>query len=239
MVYLFHAKQKGELQMSTSYAFDYTGTIQGSKKDMEKLPSVVRQIAETPGDTFLSHSVYKKVAENIAASAEKALSDGILAFEFCIDEDDSNHGVPEFVLNRLDEAMPELVIILCSSSGDSDYGSFPSSTYVSPPGKRSLKLEELDPPDIQRQDHPSFEGRKSLTCVRYPNFYKKFWSILASDFKGCDNLTHLILPNNVTKIAKTAFKDCKNLTIHTPAGSYAENYAKEHDIPLKLLPRYF
>lgn len=223
--------------MSTSYALDYTGTIQGSKKDMEKLPSVVRQIVETPKDMFSSYSDYKKVAENIAVSAEKALADGILAFEFGIDEDDSNHGIPEFVLNRLDEAIPGLAIILCSSGGDSDYGSFPSSTYVSPPGKRSLKLEELGPPYTRRQDYPSFGGRKNLTCVRYPNVYKKCWSILASDFKGCDNLTHLILPNNVTKIAKTAFKGCKNLTIHAPAGSYAEHYAKEHEISFQLLKK--
>lgn len=216
--------------MSVSYALDYIGTIQGSKKDMEKLPSVVRQIAEAQHD-----QAYKDCAEKIAVPAEEALADGILAFEFCIDEDDTNHGVPEFVLNRLDEAMPGLVIILCGSSGDSDYGSFPSSTYCSRPGKRSLNLEELGPPYIRRKDCVSFESRKRLTCVRYPQVHWKSWTISARDFKGCDNLTHLILPNNVTKIAKTAFKDCKNLTIHAPSGSYVEAYAKEREIPFQTL----
>ena len=32
-------------------------------------------------------------------------------------------------------------------------------------------------------------------------------------------------------ISKNAFKYCKNLTIHAPAGSHAEQYAKKHNIP--------
>ena len=50
-------------------------------------------------------------------------------------------------------------------------------------------------------------------------------------FKGCVYLTDAVLPVSIDRIAETAFEDCHKLTIHAPAGSYAEQYAKEHNIP--------
>ena len=38
------------------------------------------------------------------------------------------------------------------------------------------------------------------------------------------------IPAGVTRIEDGAFDDCPNLTIHAPAGSYAETYAKENNI---------
>jgi hypothetical protein len=35
----------------------------------------------------------------------------------------------------------------------------------------------------------------------------------------------------VERIGDYAFWGCDNLVIHAPAGSYAEQYAKEHNIP--------
>ena len=50
-------------------------------------------------------------------------------------------------------------------------------------------------------------------------------------FLGCASLSELSVPNSVTAIGNDAFSGCPNLTIHAPAGSYAEQYAKEHNIP--------
>ncbi|MCI8803309.1 MAG: leucine-rich repeat protein [Oscillibacter sp.] len=52
-------------------------------------------------------------------------------------------------------------------------------------------------------------------------------SIHASSFKGCVNLKDIFLPNTVTKLSRTTFKDCKELTIHVPAASFAKSFAKE------------
>ena len=50
-------------------------------------------------------------------------------------------------------------------------------------------------------------------------------------FNGCKMLTDIHIPSGSVKIEKTAFENCEKLTIHAPAGSYAETYAKENNIP--------
>lgn len=50
-------------------------------------------------------------------------------------------------------------------------------------------------------------------------------------FSGCASLSELSIPASVTAIGNDALSGCKNLTIHAPAGSYAEQYAKENNIP--------
>lgn len=52
-------------------------------------------------------------------------------------------------------------------------------------------------------------------------------------FTCCANLTRVTIPKGVTEIGWGAFKDCENLTIHAPAGSAAERYAEEKDIPFE------
>ena len=50
-------------------------------------------------------------------------------------------------------------------------------------------------------------------------------------FSGCTALAEISIPNSVTSIDRGAFYKCPNVTIHAPAGSYAEIYAKENNIP--------
>ena len=50
-------------------------------------------------------------------------------------------------------------------------------------------------------------------------------------FSGCTALEEISIPNSVTSIDCGAFYRCPNVTIHAPAGSYAERYAKESHIP--------
>ena len=50
-------------------------------------------------------------------------------------------------------------------------------------------------------------------------------------FSGCTALEEISIPNSVTSIDCGAFYRCPNVTIHAPAGSYAERYAKENHIP--------
>lgn len=74
----------------------------------------------------------------------------------------------------------------------------------------------------------AFRGCKNLTSITIPDGVT---SIGYSAFDGCENLTSITIPDSVTSIGNWAFDGCENLTIHAPAGSYAEQYAKENNIP--------
>ena len=56
----------------------------------------------------------------------------------------------------------------------------------------------------------------------------------ARAFMGCVYLTDCVLPGTVSEIGVEAFKGCHKLTIHAPAGSYAEQYANENNIPFEV-----
>lgn len=49
-------------------------------------------------------------------------------------------------------------------------------------------------------------------------------------FGNCTALKQVIMPDTVTYINDFTFEKCDLLSIHAPAGSYAEQYAKEHNI---------
>ena len=53
-------------------------------------------------------------------------------------------------------------------------------------------------------------------------------------FIYCHNLI-VEIPNSVTKIQPSAFYQCENIEIHCKAGSYAEQFSKENNIPYKVL----
>ena len=74
----------------------------------------------------------------------------------------------------------------------------------------------------------TFRGCEKLQSVLVPDGVT-FIDNLA--FYACGNLQSIVVPSSVTSISQLAFCDCNNLVIHAPAGSYAETYAKENNIP--------
>lgn len=52
-------------------------------------------------------------------------------------------------------------------------------------------------------------------------------------FEACPNLKEARIPASVTEIRLRAFNQCEKLTIYAPAGSAAEAYATEDDIPFQ------
>lgn len=78
----------------------------------------------------------------------------------------------------------------------------------------------------------AFSGCSALTEAVIPVGVRY---IDGATFAGCSNLQYVTIPDSVTVIKEHAFEDCPNLKIKGYAGSYAESYANEHDIPFESL----
>ena len=56
--------------------------------------------------------------------------------------------------------------------------------------------------------------------------------IEAKAFFDCENLERVYIPDTTNDIADDAFDGCNSLVIYTPKGSYAEKFARKHNIPV-------
>ena len=84
------------------------------------------------------------------------------------------------------------------------------------------------PDGVERIGYCAFYECSYLLSVNIPD---SVTIIEEAAFSGCKNLKDINIPNTVKEIQDDVFFGCDNLTIHTPAGSYAEQYAKENNIP--------
>lgn len=53
-------------------------------------------------------------------------------------------------------------------------------------------------------------------------------------FYESENLSSIVIPVNITNIGREVFDGSYNLNIYGERGSYAETYAIENNIPLKV-----
>ena len=88
------------------------------------------------------------------------------------------------------------------------------------------------PNSLKLIDNGAFYNCKSLQSMKIPNNVKSLGSYA---FYNCEALQDITLLSNVNNIGYGCFLGCDNLTMYVEAGSYAEQYAKENNIPYKLL----
>ena len=74
----------------------------------------------------------------------------------------------------------------------------------------------------------AFCGCTGLTSVIIPD---SVVDISEEAFCGCISLDSVYIPASVTSIGWGVFNGCENLTLYVDAGSYAQKYAKENNIP--------
>ena len=76
----------------------------------------------------------------------------------------------------------------------------------------------------------AFSDCRFLTDISIPQSVERIGDL---GFCNCKRLTDLTIPGSVTEIGRDAFYMCRDLTLTVPEGSYAEQYAKENEIPYK------
>lgn len=86
------------------------------------------------------------------------------------------------------------------------------------------------PDGVIKIDASAFEGCSWLKNITLPD---SVTNIDDSAFYECKKLKSINIPKNVTRIADSAFEFCTCFTINGYKGSYAEQYAKENNIPFK------
>ena len=79
----------------------------------------------------------------------------------------------------------------------------------------------------------AFSYCNELTTVIIPNGVIRIGGYA---FNQCSKLTSVYIPESVTAISKNAFMDCNSFTIYGKAGSYAETWANENNIPFSTDP---
>ena len=118
--------------------------------------------------------------------------------------------------------------------------------------RERMEIERIILPEsIRTIDSDAFKVCKSLKEINIPNGVT---SIGRAAFFDCQKLANINIPDSMTLIGNSAFKDCINLknvtvsnplteirlyafahcyklTLSAPAGSYAERYVKENNIP--------
>lgn len=96
-----------------------------------------------------------------------------------------------------------------------------------------FKLKDVKlPKNIDIIDAFVFKNCKEFRHIVLP---EKVTKIGFSAFAGCDNLEYLYVPKSVNEcqinLRAHPFEGSNKLTIYTPAGSYAQEFAEEHGIP--------
>lgn len=86
--------------------------------------------------------------------------------------------------------------------------------------------------EIQRE---SFNKCTALQTVVLPDTVE---TIGILSFANCTSLSYLVIPNSVTSIADSSFANDPNLTLGVWYDSYAHQYAKDNNIPYKLLDEF-
>ena len=77
-------------------------------------------------------------------------------------------------------------------------------------------------------EESAFFNNSNITEIRFPASLHIIKSAAVLD---CEKLNHVYFASRDIKMDDLVFLGCPNLTIHAPAGSYAETYAKENNIP--------
>ena len=86
------------------------------------------------------------------------------------------------------------------------------------------------PKEITCIDDWAFNSCENLEGIELP---EGLGSIGWMAFAGCRKLKSITLDEKVTRIGEDAFVNCRKLTIIGKAGSYAEQYAKNNNIPFE------
>lgn len=146
-------------------------------------------------------------------------------------------GVYAFAENKnlIEVSIPNGLVLIdsCAFTGCKNLRSVVIPNSVSTLGNYAFygceKLKSIQlPPNIGWIDQQAFYNCYSLQEIVVPS---KVTRIGTAVFGNCSNLQKIVLPVSITSISNSAFEGSSNVVIYSESGSYAEQFATEHNIP--------
>lgn len=97
-------------------------------------------------------------------------------------------------------------------------------------GCRTLSTVEFEGENLVEITSSMFSDCTNLYSIKIPNGVQ---TINYRAFNGCVRLQEITIPSSVTYIGDSVFENCNYLKIKGYTGSYAEQYAKDNNIPFE------
>ncbi len=149
---------------------------------------------------------------------------GKYAFSFC-------HSLTDISIPDSITSIGEMAFSWCSSltsiSIPDSVTSFGFHAFSNCSSLTSISI----PNSVTNIGNCAFTNCSSLERVSIPS---SVTSIGLYAFSNCSSLTSISIPDSITSIGIRAFDECPNLTLIVGRNSYAEQYAKENNIPYTL-----
>ena len=151
---------------------------------------------------------------------ESLESIGALAFGLCT-------RLKKVTFRNKDTTLGERAFIYCQGLENEDWMIILQGVYFANMFDGG-KVDLLVPDTVKRIDpYVLSESSSSLKSVVIS---EGVTSIGTGCFRGLPNVKTITVPASVTEIGADCFTKCRKLTLKVTAGSYAEQYAKEHNI---------
>ena len=226
----------------------YTLVVDGKKVSLKKYKGVEENIViPAEIENLKVVSIQSKAFSKCSSLKSVIISEGIKGIE-C----EAFSGCSSLESIVIPNSVKKLENFLFNNCSSLEQISFPDSIklgYGVFSGCKALKHIDL-PANLSKIDEFQFKGCSGLQDITISDGIKEicaeaFWGcsslktvvlpesvtkIGPEAFCGCSNLSDIILPAGIKKIENDSFEKCKKLTIHAPAGSYAEAYAKKRKI---------
>ena len=216
----------------TEMVYSFYGSNIQSVEMPDKLVSMAYDFHDTPwyeaqadGSVYLGkmYYAYKGTASDNTQVVVKDGTLGISDYAFADQTGLSNVSLPEGLLEIGDKAF-SFCTNLQSITIPGSVTSIGDDAFYSCDSLTSVNI----PDSVTSIGDYAFSCCDSLTSVDIPD---SVTSIGDRAFAWCSSLESISIPGCVIDIGENAFFGCANLTIYGYAGSYAETYAAENDIP--------
>ena len=201
-----HALEAGFTPVASCTSYDYHYFIRNGRAD-EWIQEIQDQVYDPLSESRLTFDIDLSQMQFKESDEAQYLADSLVSM-----------AVLAYVIRQNDWALTDGVVHVGMSYNIGD-DTIPAWVVLEGIAQLPADLVELED-----------ESFMNATGFMTAELYDGVETIGARAFAGCNWLWQIIIPGSVTSIDASAFDGCPHLNIVCPAGSYAEQFAQQHNI---------